>query len=200
MLYTETEIRRMHIEDEQWFRTSESWKLLIPQRNFNQLTDADEFITEYCKRVDDIIHVPIAVADQWLYCHYYNADTVDNYGWINYEQSIFELGMMGTEDIVNLNVIDAYQHYVLEKREADPFDSFSCISMDMQNWIQEGTWRVPPIVIDVQSFPELPAQADIKGPFQLVEGHTRLGYLLSLYRTGKHLKHKHEVYILRSKK
>jgi hypothetical protein len=39
----EVDIRRLLISDEQWKRTSASWKELKPKKNFNEIDLSDEF-------------------------------------------------------------------------------------------------------------------------------------------------------------
>lgn len=200
MPYTQPEIRRLHIEDYQWERTSPSWKLLEPKKNFNHLDENDESILDYCQRVRNIIEVPEDVADQWLYYHYYNKHTVDNYGWLNYYQAKFEKVTIATDEAVGLRVIESYSHYVDSRMQGAPFLDFMCIPRDKEYWIQERTWRTPPIIMDVKSFSHPPPYADISGNYQLVEGHSRLGYLLAMHCAGEPLKDQHIVYVLKHRK
>jgi len=200
MQYTDPEIRRLHIDDYQWERTSPSWKLLEPKKNFNTFDENDETILGYCKRVGGVIDVPVEVADQWLYCHYYNRSTVNNYGWIDYRHAIFHRVTITTEQAINLRVIENYSDYVDSRKQGTPFSSFMCIPKDKEYWIQERTWRTPPIVMDVKSFGNPPSFSDVSDAYQLVEGHSRLGYLLAMNRTGELLKDQHIVYILSNRK
>ncbi|MEX6627078.1 hypothetical protein [Tenacibaculum salmonis] len=70
------------------------------------------------------------------------------------------------------------------------------------SWVENGTWLTPPIILDVSSINiEIPEWSNIKAPFQLVEGHTRLGFLLSLIRKNKKenttLALTHSVYVMK---
>ena len=200
MSYADSEIRRLYIDDEQWNRTSSSWKHLEPKKNFNCFDENDETIFEYCERVAEVIATPENVAEQWLYCHYYNGHTVDNYGWIDYKNSLFEYTAISIEEVINLKVINAYLHYVQSRMKGIPFKDFMCVPQDKKHWIQERTWRIPPVIVDVTSFPNPPSYSDFSGSYQLIEGHSRLGYLLSMHRAGEQLKEEHHVYILRAQK
>ena len=200
MSYTDPEIRRLHIDDYQWDRTSHSWKLLEPRKNFNEIDENDESIEDYCQRIKDVIEVPYNVADQWLYCHYYNGNTVNNYGWISYREAVFERVTITTDQAINLKIIDSYTGYVESRKNGIPFSDFMCIPEDKKYWIQERTWRTPPVVLDVKTFPNPPPYSDVSGGYQLVEGHSRLGYLLSMYSAGEPLKETHFVYMLSGRK
>ncbi len=200
MIDQEIEIRRLHIEDEQWERTSSSWKALKPFKNFNRFDETDESIEQYCGRVKNIIDVPLEVADQWLYCHYYNGHTVDNYGWIDYFNAEFSCCTLFTSEAIEMRVISPYSSYVNSRTNGKPFDDFRCIQEDKEHWVRERTWRVPPIAVDVKSFGQPPHYADFSGELQLVEGYSRLGYLLSMNRVGERLAKQHKIFVLRNVK
>jgi hypothetical protein len=138
------------------------------------------------QRVKKVLTVPVAVAEQWLFCHYYNRSTIDNYGWINYEKAMFVSETITTAQAIKLRVIKEYSTYVNSRMYCKPFEDFMCIPEDKECWIREGTWRVPPVIVDVQSFNNYnpPPYADFSGILQLVEGHARLGYLLSMQHHG----------------
>lgn len=196
---SEIEVRREYINDEQWDRTSSSWKKLKPRRDFNCFDENDETICEFCQRINGIISIPEPVAEQWLYVHYYNEQTVDNYGWIDYKNTTCTLSTITTDKAIKLRVIDKFKEYVRGIEGEIPFDKFRGSDKDKNYWIDEHTWRVPPIIVDISSFPSPPCHADFSGHYQLIEGHTRLGYLLAMNRVGNKLRENHQVYILRNK-
>ena len=190
------EIRRIFLKDSEWERTSESWKALKPLRDFNQLRESDETVQEYCLRLRPRFNIPLEVAAQWLYGLYYNAETTNNYGWIDYDRVIFEESKMPIGDLAALNIIKQYEPYVRSRESSTPFDKFACILEDKEHWQKHKTWRVPPIVIDVSTLSNIPDYAEINGRFQLVEGHSRLGYLLAMRRVGLLDKEYHSVFRL----
>jgi DNA-binding GntR family transcriptional regulator len=96
----ELEIRRLYISDEEWERTSESWKALKPFRNFNQIRQTDETEQKYFERLQPQYKIPIEVMKQWIYPHYYDRNTVNNYGWLNYTSSAFQLEEFTVEMIL----------------------------------------------------------------------------------------------------
>lgn len=192
----EIQIRRIHIPDECWERTSQSWKALKPLRNFNELDENDETKKECYERLKNQFHIPLEVIEQWIYPHYYNINTINNYGWIDYTKCIFKKFTLEIEKIKSLNIIKKYASYVHQREAAEPFIGFMCIPKDKEHWEVHQTWRVPPIVIDVNSFSNSPDYSELSGPMQLVEGHSRMGYLLSMCRAGIMKKDSHEVYLL----
>lgn len=173
------------VQDYQWGRTSTTWKDLIPLRDFNEgFSENDESPQQYYLRLKSRFNIPLEVIDQWLYLHYLNINTINNYGWLNYDQVRFEEILMSFRQLAGLNIIEEYRPYVRTRESNDPFDGFCCNPQDIEYWQTKGTWRVPPIVLDVTTLCNIPEYAEIRGTFQLVEGHSRLGYLLAMFRTG----------------
>ncbi|MFZ2398294.1 MAG: hypothetical protein WAW31_06470 [Smithella sp.] len=193
------EIRRMYLSDDEWERTSPSWKAMKPHRNFNEFKVTDESAQGCYERLKNSFDIPFDVIDQWLFPHYFNSNSVNNYGWIDYSKCIFDKVLLNIGSLVSLNVIEKYKAYVQMRESSQPFKEFMCIPKDIEHWKVQCTWRVPPIVIDVQSFHNIPVYSEITGHLQLVEGHSRLGYLLAMHRSGILNKESHEVYILRPK-
>lgn len=186
----------MYISDEEWERTSPSWKTLKPLKNFNQLKDTDESERQCYERLSDRFNIPFDVISQWIYPHYFNRHTVNNYGWIDYSNCHFHEVNLEVSILTNLHVIKDFQPYVTSRESAKPFDDFCCMSQDKAHWESRGTWRIPPIVLDVDSLMGIPSYSEIRGPFQLIEGHSRLGYFLALKRAGILSVTEHKVYLL----
>lgn len=178
------EIRRLFIEDDEWERTSVSWKALIPLRDFNCRRDNDELPRQQYLRLLPKFDIPLEVIEQWIYIHYYNRHTVNNYGWLNYNKVRFEETRVSALQLATIHTIGPYQSYVRTREANEPIDGFSCSHKDKEQWRENGTWRVPPIVIDVATLRDIPPHAEVVAPLQLVEGHSRLGYLLAMRRAG----------------
>jgi len=195
---SEAQIRNLFIHDSQWERTSPSWKSLKPNKNFDHFDENDEDINSYYKRINKTYNIPKAVLEQWLYIHYYNGHTVDNYGWINFNKVTFELVNLFFSVIKSVNIIESYSDYVAEGSKYNAYNQFTCIAEDKEYWESNNTWRVPPIIMDVNSFMgcTIPSYADVAGSHQLIEGHSRLGYLLSARKCGKPIIKKHNVYMM----
>ena len=179
-----TEAHRQFLSDLAWERTSPSWKDLGPLRDFNCLRDTDETPAQHTERLKLRFDIPFDVIDQWLYRLYYNSHSVDNYGWLDYDRIRFEETAISATSLSTLYVIQQYQPWVHKRSTFDPFGDFMCTARDKAHWQEHLTWRVPPIVLDVSTISEIPDYAEVVGPLQLVEGHTRLGYLLSMLRAG----------------
>lgn len=61
---------------------------------------------------------------------------------------------------------------------------FNPLKNDAEVWRDQGTWRVPPVVIDPRGFPKPPRYADVGKGLQLVEGHTRISNLRRFVAMG----------------
>lgn len=195
---TEVEIRRMHISDGDWERTHPTWKALKPRRNFNELRASDESRSSYAKRIGAEFGFPEEVLTQWLYGLYYDADTLQNYAWIDFSRVTFIREVWETQRLADLRVIENFQNFVDERTSGfTSVDDFACVPKDLEHWRTFGTWRVPPIAIDVHQLGAVPAHSDIPGRFQLVEGHSRMGYLRALQRIAPtRLAAEHEIFVL----
>lgn len=176
---------------------SPAWKELRPLRGFNRLRADDETPQQYFVRIQSAgFSFPYLVVEQWLYPHYNNEHTVTHYGWIDYQSVAFTRDKLPLGALLHLNVIERYSQYVQSRSDSLPFNEFMCKTEDLAFWQAYGTWRVPPVVIDVQSFTSIPAHVQLRGPLQLIEGHTRLGYLYALDRAGILTVNEHEVFVL----
>lgn len=196
----EITVRRHFIKDREWDRTSESWKLLKPYRNFDHFDESDETAADYQQRIQNILSVPLDVVEQWLYCHYYNAHTVNNYGWLDFFNVEISRTDLSAETLLSVNVIDDFRQYVDQRSVAKAFCGFKCIPKDLDYWQNRHSWRVPPVIIDVTTFQSIPQHAELHDPLQLVEGHTRFGYLLALNKCGiLAVNSQHSVYVIRAK-
>lgn len=192
----ELEIRRLFITDECWNRAGASWKELRPFRNFNKIDETDETEIEYCERLRPKYDFPLEVLSQWIFSLYYDRKTINNYSWIDYQNVEFKKVDFTIEQLSELHIIEDSQDYVNVKKSYQPFDEFPCCEEDLEHWKKYNTWTVPPVVLDANSLKQIPSHAEIVGPYQLIEGHTRLGLLLAMQRTGLLEKKEHSVYLL----
>jgi len=188
----------LSITYEEWARTSQSWKDLLPRKNFDCTDESNESVDEYVDRHAKRFEIPFWVADQFLYGLYDNQNAVNNYGWIDYDVFRFKQVQLPIETLVKLYVIREYQPYVSMREQSIPYRQFTCLGEDKAHWQEYGTWRVPPIVLNVSALNNIPKQAEIKGPYQLVEGHSRLGYLLSHVKHDTSVASCHTVFMLDS--
>ena len=70
---------------------SESWNILDPLKNeYGNI----EFFEDYYERIKSIVeysHIPSKVFEQWLWAHHDKIESINNYGWLEYEKIHFEL-------------------------------------------------------------------------------------------------------------
>lgn len=101
-------------------------------------------------------------------------------------------------------MIENYRDYYENRASYDDFNSFHCNDNDLNEWKTKGTWRTPPIILDINSINEsFPDWCELSSPYQLVEGHSRLGYLHSMFRIDKlgkgKVAEKHDIYLMKIK-
>jgi hypothetical protein len=181
-----------------------SWDLLKPNENEE---DTNTQFEEYFKRIMQINkfnNIPKPVFEQWIYPHHHESHTLNNYAWINYENIEFELCAWTFDELSEVYVIEDFRDCIHDYANFNDFDRFCCLHEDLECWKQNGTWRTPPIILDLDSISsKLPSWSDLKRPYQLVEGHSRLGYLhamkiISKLNKGK-LASKHNIYLMKEK-
>lgn len=182
---------------------SESWNILEPLKDEYENI---EFFEDYYERIKsnvDYSHIPSNVLEQWLWAHHDKAESFINYGWLNYENIEFELCLWSNEQLENIYVIDYGREYFELRSSYNDFDNFFCTQEDLKFWKEKGTWKTPPIVLDVESLGKIPRHCELKPPYQLVEGHSRLGYLHSMFTIDKLKKGNvasiHEIYLMKQK-
>lgn len=164
---------------------SESWDILEP---FKNEYGNHEYFEDYYKRIKPIneySHIPKKVFEQWLWAHHDKIESNINYGWIDYQKIKFDLCVWSTKQLSNVNVIDDAIDYFELRASYDNFEDFCCSDDDLEFWKNYGTWKTPPIILDVNSLKKIPNHCKLKPPYQLVEGHSRLGYLNSMIKINK---------------
>lgn len=184
---------------------SKSWLALKAIRvKYGDIEDYENF-EEYYERIKiktEFSHIPEIVFEQWLWAHIDKEESITNYGWLNYEEIEFELCSWTTNQLININVIESYRDYYKNRASYNDLNTFCCTDKDLKVWKKRGTWRTPPIILDVQSISEeIPNWCEIVPPYQLVEGHSRLGYLKSMVTIDKlgkgKVAEKHNIYVMR---
>jgi hypothetical protein len=159
-----------------------SWEFMRPNKNEKY---QDFRFEEYYKRVSankKLNHIPKTIFDQWIYYQHQEPNTLNNYAWINYEKIQFEIEEWSYDRFSNVSVIKNFMDYYSDRASYSDFSQFCCIPEDLKYWKENGTWRVPPIILDINLLLSIPSWSDLTAPYQLVEGHTRFGYLQSLKR------------------
>ena len=176
---------------------SKSWLELKPQKIINDLKEDFEEYYQCLQQNEKLQHIPKEVLEHWIYDQYYSERTIRHYAWLNFYQIKFEKVKWPTKRFVGIEIIDSYHEYVQFKSELGKISDFQ---YDYY-WKKNGTWFIPPIVLDVSSLKQkIPRISGIKGPFQFVDGHTRLGYLYALINIARkkktNLDDSHWIYLM----
>lgn len=176
-----------------------SWEDLNPRKD----EDGNiELFEDYYSRIKNKIgfkNFPLEVFEQWIHPHYNNDETLKNYSWIDFENIQFELVEWEFNSLKDLNIIEDYREYVESKSSYKDLKSFTCEDKDLKFWEEKGTWRIPPIILDVNSFlKDKPKWSELEKSYQLVEGHSRFGYLQSIKKIDKTIiALKHKVFLMK---
>ncbi len=180
---------------------SRSWIELAPLKSkYGNLEDFEDYYARI-KLKKEFSHIPRSVFEQWLWAHHDKEPSINNYGWLDYMHIEFKLCTWTNNQLTNIYVIQEYKNYYMNRASYDNFNSFCCGDSELNEWKTYGTWRTPPIIIDVNSINgDIPEWFELKPPYQLVEGHSRLGYLHSMFtidRLGKgQVAKKHKIYFM----
>ena len=137
----------------------------------------------------------------------YNEAFVGEFCAIDYNTVKLTLECWSTEQLLRLPVTkfgEAYYNGKLDKADVNAFDEWlnndfsvfpgSNSDRSRKYWQRKGTWMTPIIIIKSEDFPE----TNLKTPFQLYEGHTRLAWLniLDKYKVVP-IREKHLVWLIR---
>jgi hypothetical protein len=178
----------------------DSWMRLKP----NEIEGSKESFDDYYPRIlekHDFSHIPKEVFEQWIHAHHDNPYTLRNYGWFDYEKVKFELVKWEASALIDIYVIESFREYVTSRAELKNLSKFMCKKEDLLTWKENGTWRTPPIIIDVRTLKTtIPRWSELQPPFQLVEGHSRYGYFKSMLeqeKGEKRLAAYHSIYLMR---
>lgn len=171
---------------------SPSWKLLAPPEDHLSAAFDQERYSEYIKKHErDFPNLPEGVLGQVLWDHHGHHVFEDHYSHVDWSKVRCELLQLPTGWFSAVHVANEFD-WAQENRFA-PFDDNLERNRHratmIAHWREMGTWQVPPVFIEWPS-----------GQVQLVEGHTRLGWLLNLSDTPRddfRLAQTHSAYLLR---
>ncbi|QLG46894.1 hypothetical protein [Costertonia aggregata] len=167
-----------------------------------------EWFDDYYDRIKNKIEFkdfPKEVFEQWIHPLHNDYHTIRNYAWMNYEYIEFELIEWKYSQLEKLYVIEDFREFFESRASYNDLNQFSCREKDLDYWKENGTWRIPPIILDTKSInDEIPKWSEVSNEFQLIEGHSRLGYLKSIKRINElgnvRIAKKHKVYSMRVRK
>jgi hypothetical protein len=140
--------------------------------------EALETFDEYYRRINNFLpNFPQAVLKQWLFDHFQSA--INRYAWIEFEQLSFRQEIWNTERIIN--EIKAWNELAVENWKSAFFKNPDYQIGPLITFMhQNGTWPVPPIILDNIHGLRMPDHSLI-ARWELIEGHHRLAYLRALY-------------------
>jgi hypothetical protein len=156
----------------------QTWKLLA-FKGTNDL--GKENLQLYLNRINTSFpQMPNDVLGQWIYQHQRNPEIIKLYGWIDYSKAQFKLVKWSTEKILKIKTYsefsqhtETYKHF----KSGESLEQIGGSEIDRKFWLENGTWRTPIIVLDTDNI-ITPENVKLERPYQLVEGHTRLGWLM----------------------
>ena len=180
-----------------------TWLDLKPNEDINGNPECFEDYYLRIQNSEEYDNIPEEVFKQWIHPHHKNWKTLINYSWINYEFVEFELVEWSYEKLIDIYVLKRFRPYTESRGSFDNLVDFCCKKEDVLYWRDHGTWKTPPVVLDVRSLNKYcPKEKELHPPFQLVEGHSRLGYLCSMNRIDKKgsykIAEKHKVYLMKN--
>ena len=169
-----------------------SWLDLTPRKN--------EEIESYSQRIGQAYkNIPEEVLQQWFFLHAQNLEMINNYGWIDYHKAIFTEVYWTEAEISRIQIFSKYKPYVESRSNTENFSGFRCTPKDKEYWANLGTWRVPIVVLKTDTIKIKPDYSELNRPYQLVEGHTRLGYFQAFSKyhdNGLKVAQSHKIYLM----
>lgn len=182
-------------------RTHISWWLMVPEDH--AVWFDDRRFDAYVRALPlSLAHIPKEVLRQWICPLNRDLNSIRNYAWIDYFNSRFELETFSASFFIDKVSPNSYgQKLVNDLSQLRSYKSFSCVEEDKDYWKDMGTWKIPPIVLDVNSFrghTTIPDYVDYPNDYVLVEGHHRLGHLRAAARIkDPNLQEYHYAYVLK---
>jgi len=177
-----------------------SWLELVPIKKAEGYKCKNEDIEEYLHRIGHgFKNIPESVLRQWLYLHTINPDMINNYGWIDYHKATFVEMLWTDEQISQIQVFSRYRPYVESRSKIEQLSDFMCIRKDKDYWAKYGTWRIPIVVLKTVSIYGKPNRSELNKPYQLIEGHSRIGYFRAFCRfREEYIKNEklHKIYLM----
>lgn len=161
-----------------------TWARLAPGKDEDHREDKRQYIGRVRSAFPNI---PEDVLDQWIYPHHFNEDMRRLYGWMNYEKLKFSLVAWTNAQVNAVKTYSRFRPYVestTHKVVMAKSGGLSAIERRKEvvdSWAGRGTWRTPIIVLDSSSVVGAPKGVEINRPYQLVEGHTRLGWFNAFF-------------------
>ncbi|WP_349920179.1 hypothetical protein [Aeromonas veronii] len=154
-----------------------------------------EPLPDYLARVGPAVpFIPPNVLSQWIYRHWRGFES--NWSFIDLASHDFQCEHWLTARI--LADIDSRHMEVIERwGELLRHNRYVRRSWLGEKMLTLGTWTEPIIVLDPALVASSPDGQPLPGPYCLLEGHHRLGYLRSMAQDGLPLQDEHQVWVCR---
>ena len=149
---------------------------------------------QWRERVHGVLpQFPEEVLEQWVYRHW--KGVLCNWGWLDFQAMSFTKERWSTDDIINQ--IKTPHDDVVSKFSSRMNNPLFQRSWLVQNMQDNGTWPVAPIVLQYERDLYATNGRILKAPFNLLEGHHRLGYLKSIAENDGYLQDHHNIWLVR---
>lgn len=148
----------------------------------------------YWSRVQHLIpNFPAVAAQQWLWRHYTDAT---DFSWLVLPELVFSSENWSVAQILeqihgwpNHRLVEKWSDYLRTSPDADT------------DWLVNqmrtvGTWPQPPMIIKNTRERRRPDGLKLAVPYQLMEGHHRIGFLRALAETLDATESEHEVLVI----
>lgn len=137
-------------------------------------------------------HFPEEVLRQWIYRHW--KGVLCHWGWLDFRAMSFSQQYWTTERILS-QVHSPYQDVVekLARRMSNPLFQQSWLVQRMQS---DGTWPVAPMILHCERSLTMADGRPLTAPYNLLEGHHRLGYLSAMVEQGVEVQRGHPVWVV----
>jgi len=177
---------------------SESWLDLQPME-YPAIPLKFSHYLEHIRKVFGYDHIPDEVLEQWIYPLHADPNMVRSYAWIDFLEVGFIKESWTVSELLNVRAIKVFMG-MLEPID-DRLKIVEATGEDKRCWDLQGTWLVPPIILDTYTFTEVcPLYVELQMPFQLVEGHSRMRNLLISRYQQLPLAPMHQVYRMFNRK
>ena len=156
-----------------------TWMRLAPGKDEEHKEDKQQYINRIRLEFPNI---PEDILEQWIYPYHFNDEIRFLYGWMNYEQVCFSLATWTNVQIESVKMYSGFSRYVENTTRKvlmalpNKLPAIELREEVIRSWTEYGTWRTPIIVLASKEIMGVPEGVELRRPFQLVEGHTRLGW------------------------
>ena len=163
-------------------------ELKTPKHPKNPKYDPDGF-GEYFGRVKHgFSHIPEDAFREWIYPFWEHAHIQKLYGNLDFRRLTFSIEVWSLAKCLSVGWYSKFDRVerIENNWSIEDFISAYRFNNDLVDWwLNTGTWLKPIWVLDAVSFENTNLNQDIKKPYMLIEGHSRLGALRMFNKNGR---------------